>query len=78
MQNSDILLIFHAHIFGQKSLAPQSWLSSYAYGIKYRQQNCFYCSGISQALKSLKFPELSSIRVLHKVVAWVLDYQIAR
>ena len=31
--NSGILLILHAYIFGQNCLAPQNWLSSYAYGI---------------------------------------------
>ena len=31
LQNLGILLIFHAYIFRQKCLAPQSWLSSYAY-----------------------------------------------
>ena len=42
MKNSGILLIFHAYIFGQKRLAPQSWLSSYAYEATYviNQNGC--------------------------------------
>jgi len=56
---SGILLIFHTSIFGQKCLAPQSWLSSHAYVFDYYSTFCDCNSRRTKVVWPLTFLHLN-------------------